>query len=167
MIKCLLLGPCGVGKSTLGISLAEFFHLEFIDLDHYIENTYHIHNLADYLGQSDVSDFYQASLFCLNKIHLCKAHSIVSVGAGTQYAAQSQLDLLVYPSLCLWAEPDYLWRKNQLLRSDPREFEYFKDIEFNTFRQILYQKSMFFLDVTKLNQKETFLKALDPLKRMI
>ena len=117
----------------------------------------------EYLGSNLSTD----ALNCLNQIQTQQADSIVSAGAGTQYAAQADLELLNYPNLCLWAEPVYLWRKNQILRQDPREFEYFKNIEFHPFREALYQQARFFLDVTQLNQEESFLKSLEILKAFI
>lgn len=41
MKQIFLVGYMGAGKTTLGKLLADKLNLEFIDLDHYIENRYH------------------------------------------------------------------------------------------------------------------------------
>ena len=41
MKQIFLVGYMGAGKTTLGKLLADKLNLEFIDLDHYIENSYH------------------------------------------------------------------------------------------------------------------------------
>ena len=67
-------------------------------------------------------------------------------------------DLLAYPTLCLWAEPQWVWERNVRLRQDPRSLEKFTQIEYGPARNALYQQADLQIDLPTL---EASLDAAD------
>lgn len=155
MIRLLLLGPSGAGKSTLGQMLAPALNSQHVDLDQYLQQQWPEQALAESLRQQGAAAFYQCSYQALQALQTQPAHYLVDVGAGTQWAAQGQAQFLkLAPSLCLWAEPRWLWQRNQQLRQDPRSLRAFQDAEYPAWRQQLYQSCTYWLNGTQKTPQE-------------
>ncbi len=161
MIQALILGPTGVGKTRLGQAWAKERALTFIDLDQQLQRVYKTPKIADALVQWGLPLFYQRSLALLQLLEQKTECLLIAVGAGTQLAAQGQLDLLNWPHLFLVAEASWLWQQNQLYRQDPRSLTDFCAIEFHPWREQLCQASQQILDITGLSQQMILKKALE------
>lgn len=157
MICLLLLGPSGVGKSTLGQILAPALNSVHLDLDQHLQQQWPEQALAESLRQKGAVAFYQGSYKALQKLHSLPQKYLVDIGAGTQWSAQGQTQFLsIAPSLCLWAEPQWLWLRNQLQRQDPRSFKAFQEAEYSHWRQQLYQSCTHWLNGTQRTPQELF-----------
>lgn len=168
MICLLLLGPSGVGKSTLSPPLAAALNCQPLDLDHYLARQWPTQPLADSLRQQGPAVFYQHSERALQTLHTAPEPYLVDMGAGTQWAAQGQTGFLNdAPSLCLWAEPGWLWQRNQRLRQDPRSLEAFKATEYSLWRQQIYQHCTYWLDGTQKTPQELLHNAQQLLQSLI
>ena len=155
MICLLLLGPSGVGKSTLGQMLAPALNSQHLDLDQHLQQQWPEQALADTLRQQGAHAFYQGSYKALEALAAEPTRYLVDVGAGTQWAAQGQSQFLkLAPSLCLWAEPRWLWQRNQQLRQDPRSPRVFQETEYPPWRQDIYQSCTYWLNGTQKTPQE-------------
>lgn len=160
MIHCLILGPTGVGKTRLGQLWADACNLPFVDLDQHLAAVYQTSQLASALSQWGLALFYQRSLEQLQGLEQSTELLLIAVGAGTQLAAQGQLDLLAWPHLFLSAQAGWLWQENQTYRQDPRSFEDFCAIEFHPWRQHLEAHAQQRLDVTDLSTQDLLKQIL-------
>lgn len=168
MICLLLLGPSGVGKSTLSPGLAAILNCQALDLDHYLALQWPAHALADILRQQGPAVFYQHSCRALQKLHAAPDRYLVDVGAGTQWAAQGQIEFLkLAPSVCLWADAGWLWQRNQELRQDPRSLDTFKEAEYSLWRQQVYQSCTYWLNGTQKTPQELLHSAQQLLQPLI
>lgn len=154
MIRCLLLGASCVGKSSLGLEVCHRLNWKFADLDSVLRETYGPATLASSMQTWGPEGFYQRSLSCLEHLHQAQEPRLVAVGAASQLAAGESGELLQWPSVCLWTQPEQLWERSRALRQDPRSFEAFYAVEFNHWRQELYTATDDFLDLTGLSFDE-------------
>lgn len=147
MIALLLIGPSGVGKSTLGPPLATSLDYTYLDLDSQLHQLYPDRPLAENLAQWGANRFYQVSEQLIKRFKQESQPYLLDIGAGTQWAAQGQTTWLQQAhSLCLWAEPQVLWRRNQQLRQEPRSLNAFFLSEYNPLRNQLYQSCTYWLN---------------------
>jgi len=154
MIKAILLGPSGVGKSTLGQAVAQQCQLHFADLDLLLAETWPDIPLAEALVSYGLQAFYTRSLNLLAGLARAQPTYIVAMGAGSQWAAQGDLQCLAYPSICLWAQALALWQRNRRLRQDPRSLEAFTQIEYHPLRETLYSQCQQHIDCSHISQQE-------------
>lgn len=162
MIRLLLIGPTGVGKSLWGPWLAQHLDLQYLDLDQALRLRYHSPNLAADLLNWGLPLFYQRSLSILQDYLKAPEAWLIALGAGTQFAAQGKAELLLAPTLCLWAQPQWLWQQNRQQRQDPRTFQAFRATEFHPWRKQLYRACPYFLDCTD-QSPEAMMSALQKL----
>lgn len=148
MIAWLLLGPTGVGKTTLGRAAAAELGWAFCDLDQALSQRYGVSDLGICVWRWGADGFRQRSLAYLHTLQQDTRTWLVAVGAGSQWADQ-QGELLCYPCLYLTLQAEMLWRRNQNLRGDPRSLDHFVAVEF-TARQSLYQGAKSRLDLSDL-----------------
>lgn len=150
MISWQLLGPTGVGKTTLGQWLAPRLGLSFVDLDSVLSETYAVSDLASCVREWGAEGFHQRSLACLAALEARPEACLIAVGAGSQWAAQGRGELLKYPSLYLRLKAAVLWERNRQLRQDPRSFHDFIGIEYSPERQQLAAQAQICVDLTDL-----------------
>lgn len=162
MIRCLILGPTGVGKSTHGKFIAKLRDYTFLDLDKLIEQHIAL-PLAQALREKGPQWLWQASKQQLDHHAQTDEDCVMAVGAGTQYAAPQswQESLRQAPSLALLAEAQWLWELNRQHRQDPRAFEAFYSIEYSPLRQQFYSACRWQLDLTHCSviQAQTQIEA--------
>ncbi len=154
MIKALLIGVSGVGKSTLGKAVAPKLGWGFKDLDEQLRQTYQSESLAASMKAWGPEGFYQRSLNCLITLDQDTQRWLVAVGAASQLAAGDSQLLLSWPSVCLRLPLNQLWERSRKQRQDPRSFEDFMAVEYNLNRQKLYHGSNIRLDLDQLNISE-------------
>lgn len=165
MISALLLGPSGIGKSTLGPGLAAAWPPHgFVDLDSTLAAAHAVSDLASALLTWGPERFHARSMALLAQLDTNPARLLVAVGAGSQLADAGSLDLLSYPSLCLWARPAWLWARNRTLRQDPRLLAQFIQVEYHPRRQKLYADARARIDLTGLDQAQAQAECLKILK---
>lgn len=160
MIKALLLGVSGVGKSTLGEAVAPKLGWSFKDLDEQLRQTYHSESLAASMQVWGPAGFYQRSLDCLVTLDQDVQPWLVAVGAATQLAAEDSQILLSWPNVCLLNSLRQLWERSCAQRQDPRSFEAFLNVEYNLNRQKLYQGADIQLDLNQLTLTQSVDKLL-------
>ncbi|MGV3525674.1 MAG: shikimate kinase [Candidatus Sericytochromatia bacterium] len=148
-----LLGPSGVGKSTLGPRVACLQQQIYLELDQLLQGPSG-QPAAVMLNLWGPVGFYRRSLQALKDLAVKPENYLVDIGAGTQWAAARERDLLSYPSLCLWRNPEEQWRLNQILRQDPRDFKHFCEIEYSPARETLYRGAEKFCDLTGTQTSE-------------
>lgn len=107
VIRIYLVGYMGVGKTTVGKKLAQFFDIGFIDLDKFIESKYHktVPELFSERGESAFRLIEQKSLMEVSDIE----NVVISTGGGTpcffdNIALMNQSGITVY----IQAEPEEL-----------------------------------------------------------
>lgn len=107
VIRIYLIGYMGVGKTTIGKKLAQFFDIGFIDLDKFIESKYHktVPELFAERGESAFRLIEQKSLAEVSDIE----NVVISTGGGTpcffdNVALMNQSGITVY----IQAEPEEL-----------------------------------------------------------
>lgn len=161
MLKGLLLGPTGVGKTRLGQLVAAQLKLNFVDLDHYLAEALDTDELAKVLASQGAGEFYKCSLQALEALEKLSESWLVAVGAGTQWAAQGQTDWLKAYSICLMAEPAWLWQENVHYRRDPRTYQAFYEAEFGLLRQRLYAAADLQLDCTTQSDEQIVGQLVD------
>lgn len=155
MIARLLLGPSGVGKSSLGQGLAaQLPGHRFADLDQLLARLFRNEDLTACLIDWGFERFHRRGLACLYKLDRRPEPWIVAVGAGSQFADGGSGELLSWPSLCLWAEPAWLLERNRRLFQDPRDLETFIKGEYSPEREALYESCNVRLDLSGLSQPE-------------
>lgn len=155
MIAWQLLGPTGVGKTTLGRWLAPQLGLSFVDLDSVMSETYAVSDLASCVWEWGSEGFHQRSLACLSSLDVRPEAWLIAVGAGSQWADQGRGDLLKYPSLYLRLKAAVLWERNRRLRQDPRSFHDFIASEYSPERQQLAAQAQICVDLTDLELSAT------------
>lgn len=160
MIQLLLLGPTGIGKTHWGSRLAKALDINFEDLDQALAQKYTEADLAHSLQIWGLSLFYQRSRNLISEYAQKPEQYIIAVGAGTQLAARGNTQLTALPSLCLWAPPDWLWKKNQSLRHDPRSLDDFTLIEYHPMRQDLYHSCNHLIDLSRLKSEQVLPELL-------
>lgn len=79
--KIFLVGYMGVGKTTLGKELAQYFHVDFIDLDAVIESRTGM-SVSDFFRKKGEESFRLLEHDCLQEISR-GSHAVVSTGGGT------------------------------------------------------------------------------------
>lgn len=81
MTRIFLVGFMGTGKTTLGRALARDLHLDFIDMDNFIENRFH-KSISELFAQRGETGFRQ--LEC-NMLHEVAAFEdvVIATGGGT------------------------------------------------------------------------------------
>jgi len=164
MIQLLILGPSGIGKTHWGPVIASDLNLQFLDLDLALNQKHTCTDLAGALTFWGLPLFYQRSISILSTLTQDPKTWVVAVGAGTQMAVQPYPELLLAPSLCLWAPPEWLWKKNKQTRQDPRSLEQFAEIEYHPRRKQLYQRCRYFIDLSKTTSKITLTEILKQIK---
>lgn len=163
MIKALLLGVSGVGKSTLGEAVAPKLGWAFKDLDEQLRQTYHSESLATSMQTWGSDGFYQRSLNCLLTLDQDTVPWLIAVGAATQLSAGDSQILLRWPNVCLLSPLEQLWERSRIQRQDPRSFEAFLTVEYNLNRQKLYQGADIQLDISQLTLTQSVQKLLTEL----
>jgi shikimate kinase len=81
MTRILLIGFMAAGKTTLGKALAQDLGLQFIDLDHYIENRYHC-TVAQLFAERGEEAFRQIERNMLHEVAEFE-DVIIATGGGT------------------------------------------------------------------------------------
>ena len=81
MTRILLIGFMAAGKTTLGKALARDLGLQFIDLDHYIENRYHC-TISQLFGERGEEGFRQIERAMLHEVAEFE-DIIIATGGGT------------------------------------------------------------------------------------
>lgn len=81
MTRILLIGFMAAGKTTLGKALARDLGLQFIDLDHYIENRYH-QSVSQLFAQRGEEAFRQIERNMLHEVAEFE-DVIIATGGGT------------------------------------------------------------------------------------
>lgn len=81
MERIFLIGYMGVGKTTIGKKLSKILHLDFIDLDKYIQNKYQrsIHQLFEERGEEGFRKIEQQALLEISTFE----NVVISCGGGT------------------------------------------------------------------------------------
>lgn len=77
-----LCGFMGCGKSTYGKLLAELLSYDFIDLDEYIEQKYHL-SITELFNKIGEVDFRDSETQALHEILLLPNSKVISLGGGT------------------------------------------------------------------------------------
>lgn len=77
-----LSGFMGCGKSTYGKLLAELLNYDFIDLDEYIEQKYHL-SITELFNKIGEVDFRDSETQALHEILLLPNSKVISLGGGT------------------------------------------------------------------------------------
>ncbi len=87
----ILVGPPGSGKSTFGKWLAEKNHIPFFDLDHMIEEKYHV-SISELFEKKNESYFRVLEFQCLNEFQkrVLPSKYILSTGGGTILSFQNR-----------------------------------------------------------------------------
>ena len=81
MTRILLIGFMAAGKTTLGKALARDLGLQFVDLDHYIENRYHC-TVSQLFADRGEEEFRQIERKMLHEVAEFE-DVIISTGGGT------------------------------------------------------------------------------------
>ncbi|MBR4312712.1 MAG: shikimate kinase [Bacteroidaceae bacterium] len=81
MTRILLIGFMAAGKTTLGKALARDLDLQFVDLDHYIENRYHC-TVSQLFADRGEEEFRQIERKMLHEVAEFE-DVIISTGGGT------------------------------------------------------------------------------------
>ena len=81
MTRILLIGFMAAGKTTLGKALARDLGLQFIDLDHYIENRFHC-TVAQLFTERGEEGFRQIERTMLHEVAEFE-DVIIATGGGT------------------------------------------------------------------------------------
>ena len=81
MTRIFLIGYMGSGKTTLGRALAPALDLQFIDLDHYIEQRYR-KTIAQLFAESGEEGFREIERRILHEVGEFE-NVIISTGGGT------------------------------------------------------------------------------------
>lgn len=153
MIGWLLIGPSGAGKSTLGPLLAAKLNMRYLKLDHALKGPSG-QPASVMLNLWGPQTFYQRSLHVL-ETHAADGETwLIDVGAGTQWTAFGQEQLLQFPTLCLWRNPEAQWHLNQLTRQETRSLAEFTALEYSPAREQLYQSAQVLCDLSACTRVE-------------
>lgn len=94
-----LIGYMGCGKSTLGRALQNATGLEFIDLDHYIENRFHA-TVSEIFAQRGEEGFRRAEAAMLDEVSQF-SDVVVACGGGTP-CFFNNMELMNERGLTVW-----------------------------------------------------------------
>lgn len=122
-----LVGMPGVGKTTIGKSLAERLGFSFYDLDHAIEAKVGM-PIGEYFAQAGQEAFRKAEAEELRKTSQMPPNTIVSTGGGTA-AWHNNMDWMLTHGLVIWLTADQETLLTRLSRNQSK-------------RPLLAQKSM-------------------------
>lgn len=158
----LLIGPSGVGKSSLGsYASAKLSNCKFDDLDNLIAKESGIQEAMEFLIENGPEIFFQKSVEIVENIKNRNDNQLylIAVGAGTLVSQQSKSWLENYTTISITAPPEEVIVRNPL--GPKRDFPEFKMTEYSPFRLSLYQSANFNFPVDGLNETEAHAKFVN------
>ena len=160
----LIIGPSGVGKSTLGdYASKKFSNCEFYDLDNLIKKRYNSKSTKLLFSSIGPDLFFESSCKALTEIEnkydsqIC----LTAVGAGTLVSQKSKDLIVKYTTISITAPQEEVFLRNPL--GLDRGIEEFKSTEYSKHRLSLYKSTNFNFKADGLNKEQSeneFLKFL-------
>ena len=173
MVRIILIGYMGAGKTTVGRALARDLGLPFYDLDWYIESRRHktIPQLFEEMGEEGFRRIEQSLLHELAEFE----DVIISCGGGTpcffdNIDYMNQQAQVVY----LKATPEVLYQHLQMARVEspllkgksPEELQQFVGEQLKQ-REVFYNKARYTLDVSLMDNYEKISLTVSELKELV
>ncbi|WP_127845774.1 shikimate kinase [Psychroflexus aestuariivivens] len=173
-MKIVLLGYMGVGKTSLGRSLAEALSLNFIDLDRYIENKEDA-SIKDIFKTKGEIYFRKIETQYLNEILEDKSDFVLSLGGGTPVYANNMsqisttknlLSIYLKLDLKILTERLFLERQKRPLIAHYNDLNAFEEFV----RKHLFERQQFYfqadivLEISNLNIEESKQKLIQLVK---
>ena len=173
MVRIILIGYMGAGKTTVGRALARDLGLPFYDLDWYIESRRHktIPQLFEEKGEEGFRRIEQSLLHELAEFE----DVIISCGGGTpcffdNIDYMNQQAQVVY----LKATPEVLYQHLQMARVErpllkgksPEELQQFVGEQLKQ-REVFYNKARYTLDVSLMDNYEKISLTVSELKELV
>ena len=162
MTKFLLIGPTGIGKSTALKKLLKDNSIEIYDLDCLVKENVGAQSLSKYLKDFGDENFFNKSKDVIESIEREK-NVLIAVGAGSINYVDGHQWYKDQNTIVLTGNPDIIY-----FRCDRQNFhptvELYKEREFSSVRQKLYNNSKFIIDVTNLTPDEVAEKISEIIK---
>ena len=162
MTKFLLIGPSGVGKSTVLKKLSADSSLVIHDLDNLVKENVGTISLSKYFTDFGHQNFFNKSKDAIEKTYSDK-NILIAVGAGSIDFPGGHQWYNDQNTIVLTGDPDIIYK-----RSDRHQFhptcDGYKANEFSAVRQKLYNNSKFIVDVTHLTPEQVADKISEIIK---
>ena len=173
MIRIILIGYMGAGKTTVGKALAQNLHLPFYDLDWYIEERYH-RTIPQLFAERGVNGYREIEREMLHEVAEFE-DVIISSGGGTPCFFDN-IDYMnrQAQTVYLKASPEILFQHLKLgkverpLLKDKTENEMKQFIQ-NTLavREPFYSKARYVMDVNLLENYEKIKESVRLLRELL
>ncbi|MBQ1973020.1 MAG: shikimate kinase [Paraprevotella sp.] len=173
MIRVILIGYMGAGKTTVGKALANELGLTFYDLDWYIEDRYH-RTVAQLFAERGEEGFRKVEQQMLHEVAEFE-NVIISCGGGTpcffnNMEYMNEQAQTVY----LKATPDVLYRHLKMSKAERPLLKYKTEEELKEYikeslaqRQNFYEKAKYIFDVELLENQTKIKDSVRLLRNLL
>lgn len=173
MKRIFLIGYMGAGKTTFGRELAKLMNLDFIDLDHFIQNRYNksIGQLFDQLGEDKFREIEHKLLQEVSEFE----NVIISTGGGTP-CFYDNMEIMNSVGNTVYLKADTYTLSKRLnackdkrpLIKDKNEEEILHFVTINIAkRELFYNKARLVFETEELTSKEEVSKYVASLKEKL
>lgn len=173
MIRIILIGYMGAGKTTIGRALARDLGLPFYDLDQYIENRMH-HSVKELFDERGEEGFRKIEHNMLHEVAEFE-DVVISCGGGTP-CFYDNIDYMNHQgqTLYLKATPEVLFShlhmghtvRPLLLNKTPEEMKAYIQEQLVS-REPIYNKAQYTLDVSLLNSRDEILNTVSKAENIL
>jgi shikimate kinase len=152
MVKFLLIGPSGVGKSTALKILATNNFIEICDLDCLVKENVGANSISEYLRDFGNENFFNKSKEVIESI-VREKKVLIAVGAGSIDFVDGHQWYKDQNTIVLTGNPEIIYDRSGRQRFHPT-IDGYKSSEFSPLRQKLYENSKYIVDVTILTPEQ-------------
>lgn len=151
MAKYLLIGPSGIGKSTVLKGLAEYDDIDTYDLDRMLEEHSGM-NLTQYVAEVGWEGFFNTTRELIDGL-VSDNEIIIAVGAGSIEHMGSHDWYKEQETIALIGRPDVIYARCNRQQYHPT-LESYETVEYSAWRRALYNGVKHKIDVTRLSPDE-------------